>query len=109
MFKKLVEIRQSVDETAALDVTGMREARYPLRCAQENLGQNSAAVHRAYAKNAAVVICLFEWGKAMLKCWCLSFRFVGNYRSPAANTERLAKSCSRLLPAPGISASEHYI
>jgi hypothetical protein len=31
-----------------------RKAHYPERCAQENLGQNSAAVHRAYAKNAAV-------------------------------------------------------
>lgn len=31
-----------------------RTAHYPMRCAQENLGQQSAAVHRAYAKNAAV-------------------------------------------------------
>ena len=39
-----------------------REAHYPLRCAQENLGQNSAAVHRAYAKNAAVTTpSLDEW------------------------------------------------
>ncbi len=34
----------------------------PQRCAQEVLGQNSAAVHRAYAKNAAVVTpSLDEW------------------------------------------------
>ena len=33
-----------------------------MRCAQETLGQNSAAVHRAYAKNAAVVTpSLDEW------------------------------------------------
>jgi hypothetical protein len=33
-----------------------------MRCAQENLGQASAAVHRAYAKNAAVTIpSLDEW------------------------------------------------
>ena len=35
-----------------------RKAHYPQRCAQENLGQNSAAVHRAYAKNAAVSRCI---------------------------------------------------
>jgi integrase len=39
-----------------------RKAHYPQRCAQENLGQQSAAVHRAYAKNAAVTIpSLDEW------------------------------------------------
>jgi integrase len=39
-----------------------RKAHYPERCAQENLGQNSAAVHRAYAKNAAVITpSLDEW------------------------------------------------
>jgi integrase len=39
-----------------------RKAHYPMRCAQENLGQASAAVHRAYAKNAAVTIpSLDEW------------------------------------------------
>jgi len=39
-----------------------REAHYRLKCAQENLGQNSAAVHRAYAKNAAVITpTLDEW------------------------------------------------
>lgn len=39
-----------------------RTAQYPLRSAQEALGQNSAAVHRAYAKNAAVTIpSLDEW------------------------------------------------
>ena len=33
-----------------------------MRCAQENLGQQSATVHRAYAKNAAVTIpSLDEW------------------------------------------------
>ncbi len=39
-----------------------RKAYYPQRCAQENLGQQSPAVHRAYAKNAAVTIpSLDEW------------------------------------------------
>jgi integrase len=39
-----------------------RKAHYPQRCAQENLGHNSAAVHQAYAKNAAVVTpTLDEW------------------------------------------------
>jgi integrase len=39
-----------------------RKAHYPLRCAQEALGQQSAAVHRAYAKNAAITIpSLDEW------------------------------------------------
>jgi integrase len=39
-----------------------RTSHYPLRCAQENLGQNSAAVARAYAKNAAVITpSLDEW------------------------------------------------
>jgi integrase len=39
-----------------------RKAHYPLRCAQETVGQGSAAVHRAYAKNAAVTIpSLDEW------------------------------------------------
>lgn len=39
-----------------------RRSDYPMRCAQENLGQQSAAVHRAYAKNAAVTIpSLDEW------------------------------------------------
>ena len=39
-----------------------RKAHYPERCAQEALGQQSAAVHRAYAKNAAVTIpSLDEW------------------------------------------------
>jgi integrase len=39
-----------------------RKAHYPQRCAQENLGQQSAAVHHAYAKNAAVTIpSLDEW------------------------------------------------
>ena len=39
-----------------------RKAHYPLRCAQEVLGQNSAAVARAYAKNAAVSVpSLDEW------------------------------------------------
>jgi integrase len=39
-----------------------RKSHYPLRCAQENLGQNSAAVHIAYAKNAAVITpSLDEW------------------------------------------------
>jgi hypothetical protein len=39
-----------------------RKAYYPQRCAQENLGQQSTAVHRAYAKNAAVTIpSLDEW------------------------------------------------
>lgn len=38
------------------------KAHYPLWRAQENLGQNCAAVHRAYAKNAAVTIpSLDEW------------------------------------------------
>ena len=32
-----------------------RKAHYPQRCAQEVLGHQSAAVHRAYAKNAAVI------------------------------------------------------
>jgi len=39
-----------------------RKAHYPQRCAQETLGHQSAAVHRAYAKNAAVTIpSLDEW------------------------------------------------
>jgi hypothetical protein len=39
-----------------------RKAHYPQRCAQEALGQQSAAVHRASAKNAAVTIpSLDEW------------------------------------------------
>ena len=39
-----------------------RTSHYPLRCAQKNLGQNSAAVARAYAKNAAVTTpSLDEW------------------------------------------------
>jgi integrase len=39
-----------------------RKAYYPQRCAQENLGQQSPAVHRAYAKNAAMTIpSLDEW------------------------------------------------
>ena len=39
-----------------------RKAHYPMRCAQENLGHGSAAVARAYAKNAAVTIpSLDEW------------------------------------------------
>ena len=44
-----------------------RTAQYPLRSAQEALGQNSAAVHRAYAKNAAVTIpSLDEWEAQVL-------------------------------------------
>jgi integrase len=39
-----------------------RKAHFPMRCAQEVLGQQSAAVHRAYAKNAAVTTpSLDEW------------------------------------------------
>jgi integrase len=39
-----------------------RKAHYPQRCAQEALGHQSAAVHRAYAKNAVVTIpSLDEW------------------------------------------------
>jgi hypothetical protein len=38
------------------------QAHYPQRCPQESLGQRSAAVHRAYAKNAAITIpSLDEW------------------------------------------------
>jgi len=45
-----------------------RKAHYPLRCAQENLGQQSAAVHIAYAKNAAVTIpSLDEWEELVAK------------------------------------------
>jgi integrase len=45
-----------------------RKAHYPLRCAQENLGQNSAAVHRAHAKNAAVITpSLDEWEELVAK------------------------------------------
>jgi len=40
----------------------MRERPLSPRCAQENLGQNAAAVHRAYAKNSAVITpTLDEW------------------------------------------------
>ena len=39
-----------------------RKAHYPERAAQDTLGQASAAVHRAYAKNAAVITpTLDEW------------------------------------------------
>jgi integrase len=39
-----------------------RKAHYPIRCAQENLGQKSAAVAHGYAKNAVVSIpSLDEW------------------------------------------------
>lgn len=39
-----------------------RKAHYPQRCAQEVLGHQSAAVHRAYAKNAAIINpSLDEW------------------------------------------------
>lgn len=45
-----------------------RIAHYPLRCAQEALGHNSAAVHRAYAKNAVVTIpALDEWEEPVAK------------------------------------------
>jgi integrase len=39
-----------------------RQSHYPIRCAQETLGHQSAAVHRAYAKNAVVTVpSLDEW------------------------------------------------
>ena len=45
-----------------------RKAHYPQRCAQEVLGQQSAAVHRAYAKNAAVITpSLDEWEELVAK------------------------------------------
>lgn len=45
-----------------------RKAHYPQRCAQETLGHQSAAVHRAYAKNAAVTVpSLDEWEELISK------------------------------------------
>ena len=45
-----------------------RRAHYPERAAQDTLGQASAAVHRAYAKNAAVTIpSLDEWEELAAK------------------------------------------
>lgn len=43
-----------------------RRAGYPLRYAEEALGHNSKAVHRAYARKAEVCVpCLDDWEKTM--------------------------------------------
>jgi integrase len=47
---------------------------YPERFAMENLGHNSKAVHRAYAKNAEVTVpSLEEWEKGMGKQFKTSY------------------------------------